>query len=173
MPGTFSLPENQYASTPVSVFSTQAHCNYFMFSPFLKIFRLKQCLSVHIFCKFHMACTSQFAKIWSPTNIHANGVSLWCSGQVRTLVVLLRSLLEERSVKSKLGDRSRGWTEGSLFDSYYTEVYGEGATPFLGLLHFSLDPNLRVLSKAVSSTIFDSLVWLDLELNPGLPGLWG
>ena len=23
---------------------------------------------------------------------------------------------------SKVGDRSRGWPEGSLFDSYYTEV---------------------------------------------------
>ena len=26
------------------------------------------------------------------------------------------------SVKSKVGDHSRGWPEGSLFDSYYTKV---------------------------------------------------
>ena len=25
---------------------------------------------------------------------------------------------------SKVGDRSRGWPEGSLFNSYYTKVYG-------------------------------------------------
>ena len=29
-----------------------------------------------------------------------------------------------------------------------------------------------MLSKEVSSTIFKSLVWLDLELNPCLPNLW-
>ena len=29
-----------------------------------------------------------------------------------------------------------------------------------------------VLSKAASSTIFESLVWLDLGLNPGLPNHW-
>ena len=29
-----------------------------------------------------------------------------------------------------------------------------------------------VLSKAASSTIFESLVWLDLGLNPGLPDHW-
>ena len=29
--------------------------------------------------------------------------------------------------------------EGSLFNSYYTEVYGKGATPFPGLLHYTLD----------------------------------
>ena len=29
-----------------------------------------------------------------------------------------------------------------------------------------------MLSKATSSTIFKSLLWLDLELNPGLPDSW-
>ena len=29
-----------------------------------------------------------------------------------------------RGSKSKVGDHSRGWPEGSLFDSYYTMVYG-------------------------------------------------
>ena len=43
-------------------------------------------------------------------------------------------------------------------------------TPFPGLLH--LIPTLLcwVLSKEVSSTIFESLVRLDLGLNPGLLG---
>ena len=36
-----------------------------------------------------------------------------------------------RYIKSKVGDRSQGQPEGSLFISYYTEGVGEGATPFL------------------------------------------
>ena len=43
---------------------------------------------------------------------------------------------------SKVGDLCRGWPKGSLFDSYYTKVYGRGATPFPGLLHFTSDPYL-------------------------------
>ena len=46
--------------------------------------------------------------------------------------------------KSKVSDHSRGWPEGSLFDSYYR--VGEGATPFPGLLHFTLEPYLIMLS---------------------------
>ena len=45
---------------------------------------------------------------------------------------------------SKVGDLSWGWPEGSLFNSYYTDV--EDATPFAGLLHFILDPHFKVLS---------------------------
>ena len=48
--------------------------------------------------------------------------------------------------KSKVGDRSRGGPEGSLFNSYYTKLYGEGATPFSGLLHFTFDVYLIMLS---------------------------
>ena len=40
--------------------------------------------------------------------------------------------------KSKVGDHSRGWPEGSLFDSLLHQGVGEGATPFPGLLHFTL-----------------------------------
>ena len=48
-------------------------------------------------------------------------------------------------IVSKVGDHSQGLPEGSLFHSYYTEVcvcVGGGATPFPGLLHFTLDTNL-------------------------------
>ena len=48
--------------------------------------------------------------------------------------------------KSKVGDHSRGWPEGSLFDSLLHQGVGEGATPFPGLLHFTLDPYLIMLS---------------------------
>ena len=54
-----------------------------------------------------------------------------------------------------------------------------GTTPFSGLLHFTLDAYLIMLSvKAPSSPFFffffffKSLVWLELGLNPGLPDHW-
>ena len=47
---------------------------------------------------------------------------------------------------NKVGDHSRGWPEGSLFDSLLHQGVGEGATPFPGLLHFTLDPYLIMLS---------------------------
>ena len=50
------------------------------------------------------------------------------------------------SCKSKVGDHSRGWPEGSLFDSLLHQGVAEGATPFPGLLHFTLDPYLIMLS---------------------------
>ena len=48
-------------------------------------------------------------------------------------------------IKSKVGDQSQGRLKGSLFNSYNTEVLGR-ATPFPGLLHFTLDPYLIMLS---------------------------
>ena len=45
----------------------------------------------------------------------------------------------------KVGDRSRGQPKGSLFNSYSRDI-GEGATPFLGLLHFTLDTYLVMLN---------------------------
>ena len=52
----------------------------------------------------------------------------------------------------KFSDHSRGQPEGFLFISYYTE----GAAPFPGLLHFTLDTYLVMLSvnKEISSAIF-------------------
>ena len=46
---------------------------------------------------------------------------------------------------SKFGDCSRGRPGSSLFNRYYTEVCG-GPTLFPGLLHFTLDPYLIMLS---------------------------
>ena len=46
---------------------------------------------------------------------------------------------------SKVGDHSRRWPEGSLFDSLLHQGVGEGATPFPRLLHFTLDPYLIML----------------------------
>ena len=62
---------------------------------------------------------------------------------------------------NKVGDYSRGWPEGSLFNSYYTEV--KSATPFPRLFHFILDPYLIVLSAKQGSIKYHSLsLWYDL-----------
>ena len=46
---------------------------------------------------------------------------------------------------------------------------------FPGLLHFTLDPYLIMLSVkqgGIKYHFFESLVWFDLGLNPGLPDHW-
>ena len=70
-------------------------------------------------------------------------------------------------VVSKVGDRSRGQPEGSLFNGFYTEL-------LLSLDCFTLPLICTlycwVLNKEVSNTTFlKSLVWRDLGLNPDLP----
>ena len=72
---------------------------------------------------------------------------------------------------SKVGDHNWGRPKGSFFINCYTEMYGEGATPSLGLHHFTLGLYLIMLSvKQVP--FYESLVWLDLGLNTGLPRHW-
>ena len=90
--------------------------------------------------------------------------SLWGRGCREAGGIYLRPLLTEQYmlIISKVGDHSRGWPEGSLFDSY----------SFPGLLHFTLDPYLIMLFGKqgwIKYHFFESLVWLDLGLNPGLP----
>ena len=65
-------------------------------------------------------------------------------------------------VKSKVGDHSRGGPEGSLFDSLLHQGVGEGATPFPGLLHFTLDPYLIMLSVKQGGIKYHFLsLWYD------------
>ena len=52
-------------------------------------------------------------------------------------------------IYSKVGEFSRGYPEGSLFNS---RGVGEGATPFSGLLHFTLDPYLIMLCAKQGGT---------------------
>ena len=58
--------------------------------------------------------------------------------------------------KSKVGDCSRGWLEGSLFNSYYTKILGRAQILSLDCSTLPLIRTLYcwVLSKDVSSTIF-------------------
>ena len=63
---------------------------------------------------------------------------------------------------SKVGDHSRGWPEGSLFDSLLHQGVGEGATPFPGLLHFTLVPYLIMLSVKQGGIKYHFLsLWYD------------
>ena len=63
---------------------------------------------------------------------------------------------------SKVGDHSRGWPEGSLFDSLLHQSVGEGATPFPGLLHFTLDLYLIMLSVKQGGIKYHFLsLWYD------------
>ena len=63
---------------------------------------------------------------------------------------------------SKVGDHSREGPEGSLFDSLLHQGVGEGATPFPGLLHFTLDPYLIRLSVKQGGIKYHFLsLWYD------------
>ena len=73
----------------------------------------------------------------------------------------------ESKVKSKVGHCSRGQPEGSLFNSYYTEVLGR---TLLLSQDCSTLPSIRTLyhwvfSKEVSSTIFKvfGMMWPGIE----------
>ena len=64
--------------------------------------------------------------------------------------------MDDNMFLSKVGDCSRGWPEGSIFNSYYTEMEGRA---LLLSLDCSILPLIRtlyywVLGKEVSSTIF-------------------
>ena len=76
------------------------------------------------------------------------------------------------SKSSKVGDLSPGWPKGSLFDSYYTKVYG-GATPFPGLIYFTLDPYLIMLSVNQGGIKYDFLLVFGMTrpgIEPRSPG---
>ena len=84
----------------------------------------------------------------------------------RTLLSILVCL------NKKVGDRSRGRPEDSLFNSYYTEVSGK---PPLLSLDCSTLPWIRtlfcwVLSKEVSSTIFKVFGVTRPGIEPRSPG---
>ena len=72
------------------------------------------------------------------------------------------------NIVSKFGYCCQGQPKGPLFISHYIEVYW-GATPFPGLLHFTLDPYLMQKHQI---PFLECLLWLDLRLNPDPPGQW-
>ena len=75
---------------------------------------------------------------------------------------ILKTIITWQVKKSKVGDHSRGWPEGSLFDSLLHQGVGEGATPFPGLLHFTLDPYLIMPSVKQGGIKYHFLsLWYD------------
>ena len=63
-----------------------------------------------------------------------------------SIITLFLFPFQSQTCKSrKVGDYSRGQPEGSLFNSYYTEVLRRTLL-FSGLLHFTLDTYLIMLS---------------------------
>ena len=73
---------------------------------------------------------------------------------------------------SKVGDRSRGRPEGSLFNSYYTEVWGRALLQSLDYSTLPLIDTLYcwVLSKEASSTIFKVFGMTRPGIEPRFPG---
>ena len=90
------------------------------------------------------------------------------------LVILLRiiSFRFDISKVSKVGDRSRRRPEGSLFNSYYTEMLGKALLLSLDCSTLPLIRTLycRVLSKEVSSTIFKVFGMTQPGIEPRSPG---
>ena len=87
------------------------------------------------------------------------GIELWSPEPLAN--TLLISQLARLNMP-KVGDLSRWWLEGSLFVSYYTNVWGRA----LLFLDWSTLPLILSLCCWVLSK---SLVWLNQGLNPGLP----
>ena len=89
-------------------------------------------------------------------------------------ILLLILWLDKYLYMSKAGDHSQEWLEEFLFNSYYTKVKGKALLFLLDCFTLSLINTLScwVLSKEASSTIFESLVWLDLRKNSGLTDRW-
>ena len=75
-------------------------------------------------------------------------------------------------IVSKVGDCSRGQPEGSLFNSYYTEVWGRTILLSLDCSTLPLIHTLYcwVLSKEVSSTSFKVFGMMQPGIEPRSPG---
>ena len=72
------------------------------------------------------------------------------------------NISENQRDNFKVGDHSRGWPEGSRFDSLLHQCVGEGANPFPGLLHFTLDQYLIMLSVKQGGIKYHFLsLWYD------------
>ena len=121
------------------ILTDKLHCksNLSLYIFFLLSFSFSQCARIYIY----------ILSFWY-TQIYINK-------QLGELSVYIK-------VKSKVGDHSRGWPEGSLFDSLLHQCVGKGATPFPGLLHFTLDPYLIMLSVKQGGIKYHFLsLWYD------------
>ena len=94
---------------------------------------------VDIVFKIYLVFTSIFRHL-KLSNIINYLLKFTLSSLLHSLFFMIAHFSVDISKLSKFGYRSRGRSKGSLFISYYIELFGEGAPPFLGLLYFTLDP---------------------------------
>ena len=73
---------------------------------------------------------------------------------------------------NKVGDLSRGWLEASLL--LQRQSVGENAIQFPGLLHFTIDPNLIMLSVKQGNIKYTFWVFGMTRpgIEPSLPDHW-
>ena len=73
----------------------------------------------------------------------------------------------------KLADSSREWHEGALLIATTPKSKGRRYSfHWIGPLTLDRTFKCGVFSKKAASTIFKSLIWLDLGLKPALPAYW-
>ena len=93
-------------------------------------------------------------------------------GPVLLFIILSAALCRNVGGIVRVGDRSWGWPEGSIFNSYYTVVKGRALLLSLDCSTLPLILTLLCweLDIEASTTIFK--VWRNLGLNPCLPDHW-
>ena len=84
-----------------------------------------------------------------------SSVSVWLCGGVHKV--------------NKLDDRSRMQLKDSLFNSYDTEESISWIAPLTFDMYFIM---VNIKQEDIKYHFLESLVWLDLGLNPSLPDRW-
>ena len=109
------------------------------------------------------------------SNIRYISKSRFCSYWKGSLLVALDNGRQQLLyIKSQVGDLSREWPEGSVFNSYYIKAYVRALfIPSIAQLYpWSLPYNAECQVRQRRVPFFESLVWLDVGLNPGFPDNW-
>ena len=94
-------------------------------------------ISTIVTCMFHSCFNSLARSIYLSFFSYSSSFILWSAGTAKStilqvlfflfIIIIIIIIIEIFTLRyiskvSKVGDRSRGWPEGSLFDSYYTKV---------------------------------------------------
>ena len=108
----------------------------------------------------------------SSLNCHTTNINFWCSVTIFSNWRHYFQIILLQISKSKVGVRSRGHPDGSLFKSCYTEVMRRTLLLYLDCSTLPLIRALYwwVLSKAVSSTIFNVFGMTRPGIEPSSPG---
>ena len=71
-------------------------------------------------CSFILLIAYSFFFLFKGFELHWLKMNIFCSKKYEKFMWVIDKQYESKV--SKFSDRSRGWPEGSLFDSYYTKV---------------------------------------------------